>query len=327
MANVTVFNNILSFYLIIFTFLYFLRVFFRRSLLKHNHKYISAAFLIKYGVLTLIATVVIPYLIISGYGALKTSQLQISLYDNDKLMIGFLLIASFVTAACIVAVIKRIITFLQYLYSYLKLKQDTLPNNLRHALFKKEYSSIVSYYKLISRSNESVSISNEEMLTLTAALSKAGLSKDVEMLLEENLFKQTMFDSILPSSNISSYSVFGVDGDLTYNDKLKNTLKEHSKHYKVVYMQIIALAIVQLLMMIGQFFFDNLTYLLSTILVTVIAVLIVCVIVIKYKKLKSIYESFSTSAKNIKIKKSMMDIILISCQAVIILTNIIRQVF
>lgn len=327
MANVTVFDNILSFYLMCFTTFYFLRVFYRRSLFKHNHKYISAVFLIKYGVLTLIATVVISYLILRGYEALKTSQLQISLYDNDKLMIGFLLIAAFVTAACIVAVIKRIITFLQYLYSYLKLKQDTLPNNLRHALFKKEYSSIVSYYKLISRSNESVSISNEEMLTLTAALSKAGLSKDVEMLLEENLFKQTMFDSILPSSNISSYSVFGVDGDLTYNDKLKNTLKEHSKHYKVVYMQIIALAIVQLLMMIGQFFFDNFTYLLSTILVTVIAVIIVCVIVIKYKKLKSIYESFSTNSKNIKIKKSMMDIILISCQAVIILTNIIRQVF
>lgn len=327
MANVTVFDNILSFYLMCFTTFYFLRVFYRRSLFKHNHKYISAVFLIKYGVLTLIATVVISYLILRGYEALKTSQLQISLYDNDKLMIGFLLIAAFVTAACIVGVIKRIVTFLQYLYSYLKLKQDTLPNNLRHALFKKEYSSIISYYKLISRSNQSVSISNEEMLTLTAALSKAGLSKDVEMLLEENLFKPTMFDSILPSSNMSSYSVFGVDGELTYNDQLKNTLKEHSKHYKVVYMQIIALAFVQLLMIISQFFFDNYTYLLSTILVTIIAVSIVCVIVIKYKKLKSIYESFSTNSKNIKIKKSMMDIILISCQAVIILTNIIRQVF
>lgn len=327
MANVTVFDNILSFYLMCFTTFYFLRVFYRRSLFKHNHKYISAVFLIKYGGLTLIATVVISYLILRGYEALKTSQIQISSYGNDELMIGFLLIAAFVTAACIVAVIKRIITFLQYLYSYLKLKQDTLPNNLRHALFKKEYSSIISYYKLISRSNQSVSISNEEMLTLTAVLSKAGLSKDVEMLLEENLFKPTMFDSILPSSNMSSYSVFGVDGELTYNDQLKNTLKEHSKHYKVVYMQIIALAFVQLLMIICQFFFDNYTYLLSTILVTIIAVSIVCVIVIKYKKLKSIYKSFSTNSKNIKIKKSMMDIILISCQAVIILTNIIRQVF
>lgn len=327
MANVTVFDNILSFYLMCFTTFYFLRVFYRRSLFKHNHKYISAVFLIKYGVLTLIATVVISYLILRGYEALKTSQIQISSYGNDELMIGFLLIAAFVTAACIVGVIKRIVTFLQYLYSYLKLKQDTLPNNLRHALFKKEYSSIISYYKLISRSNQSVSISNEEMLTLTAALSKAGLSKDVEMLLEENLFKPTMFDSILPSSNMSSYSVFGVDGELTYNDQLKNTLKEHSKHYKVVYMQIIALAFVQLLMIISQFFFDNYTYLLSTILVTIIAVIIVCVIVIKYKKLKSIYESFSTNSKNIKIKKSMMDIILITCQSVIILTNIIRQVF
>lgn len=327
MANVTVFDNILSFYLMFFTSLYFLRVFFRRSLFKHNHKYISATFLIKYGVLTLIATVVISYLILRGYEALKTSQIQISSYGNDELMIGFLLIAAFVTAACIVAVIKRIITFLQYLYSYLKLKQDTLPNNLRHALFKKEYSSIISYYKLISRSNQSVSISNEEMLTLTAALSKAGLSKDVEMLLEKNLFKQTMFDSILPSSNISSYSVLDVDEDLTYNDKLKDTLKEHSKFYKVVYMQMIALAIVQLLMMISQLLFDNFMYLLSTILVITIAVLIICVIVIKYKKLKSIYESVSTSAKNIKIKKSMIDIVLISCQAVIILTNIIRHVF
>lgn len=327
MANVAVFNNILSFCLIFFTSFYVLRVFFRRSLFKHNHKYISAAFLIKYGVLTLIATVVISYLILRGYVALKTSQIQISSYGNDELMIGFLLIAAVVTAACIVAVIKRIITFLQYLYSYLKLKQDTLPNNLRHALFKKEYSSIISYYKLISRSNQSVSISNEEMLTLTAALSKAGLSKDVEMLLEENLFKQTMFDSTLPSLNISSYSVFGVDGDLTYNDKLKNTLKEHSKHYKVVYMQIIALAIVQLLMMISQLLFDNFMYLLSTILVITIAVIIVCVIVIKYKKLKSIYESFSTNSKNIKIKKSMMDIILFSCQVVIIFANTISHVF
>ncbi|PTJ36459.1 hypothetical protein [Staphylococcus simulans] len=323
MANVTVFNNILSFYLICFTIFYILRVFFKRSLLKH--KYISASFLIKYGGLTLIATVVIPYLIISGYGALKTSQLQISSYANDKLMIGFLLIAAVVTAVCILGVIKRIVTFLYYLYLYFKLQQDTLPNNLRHAIFNKEYSSIVSYYKLISRSNQSVSISNEEMLTLTAALSKAGLSKDVEMLLEKNLFKQTMFDSVLPSSNISSYSV--LNEDLTYNDKLKGTLKEHSKFYKVVYMQIIALAFVQLLMMIGQLFFDNFTYSLSTILVIIIAVLIICVIVIKYKKLKSIYESFSTNSKNIKIKKSMMDIILISCQAVIILTNIIRQVF
>lgn len=325
MANVTVFNNILSFYLIIFTSLYFLRVFFRRSLLKHNDKYISAAFLIKYGILTLIATVVIPYLIVRGYGALKTSQIQISSYGNDELMIGLLLIAAVVTAACIVGVIKRIVTFLQYLYLYFKLQQDTIPNNLRHALFKKEYSSIISYYKLISRSNQSVRLSNEEILTLTAALSKAGLTEDVEMLLEKNLFKQTMFDNILPYSNISSYSV--LDEDLTYNDKLKGTLKEHSKFYKVVYMQIIALAFVQLLMMIGQLFFDNFTYSLSTILVIIIAALIICVIVIKYKKLKSIYESFSTSAKNIKVKKSMMDIILISCQAVIILTNIIGHVF
>lgn len=327
MANVAVFNNILSFCLIFFTSFYVLRVFFRRSLFKHNHKYISAAFLIKYGVLTLIATVVISYLILRGYVALKTSQIQISSYGNDELMIGFLLIAAVVTAACIVGVIKRIVTFLQYLYLYFKLQQDTLPNNLRHAIFKKEYSSIVSYYKLISRSNESVRLSDEEILTLTAALSKAGLSKDVEMLLEKNFYKQTMFDSILPSSNISSYSVLDVDEDLTYNDKLKDTLKEHSKFYKVVYMQMIALAFVQLLMMIGQLFFDNFTYSLSTILVIIIAALIICVIVIKYKKLKSIYESFSTSAKNIKVKKSMMDIILISCQAVIILTNIIGHVF
>ncbi|WP_353420019.1 hypothetical protein PYH66_13525 (plasmid) [Staphylococcus delphini] len=325
MANVTVFNNILSFYLICFTIFYILRVFFKRSLFKH--KYISASFLIKYGGLTLIATVVIPYLIISGYGALKTSQLQISSYANDKLMIGFLLIAAVVTAVCILGVIKRIVTFLYYLYLYFKLQQDTLPNNLRHAIFNKEYSSIVSYYKLISRSNQSVSISNEEMLTLTAALSKAGLSKDVEMLLEKNLFKQTMFDSVSPSSNISNYSVLDVDDNLMYNDKLKNTLKEHSKHYKVVYMKIIALAFVQLLMMIGQLFFDNFTYLLSTILVIIIAVIIICLIVIKYKKLKSIYESFSTNSNNIKIKKSIMDIILISCQAVIILTNIIIHVF
>lgn len=323
MNNVNIFNNILYFYLTFFILFYVLRVFFRKSLFKHNHKYISAAFLIKHGFLTLIATVVIPYLIIRVYRALKISQIKISSYSNDELMIGFLLVSSTVTAAGIVAVINRLVTFLKYLYSYINLQQDTLPNNLRHAIFKKEYSSIISYYKLISRSNESVRLSNEEMLTLTAALSKAGLNEDVEMLLEKNLFKDSMFDSILNSSIMLSNGVVGVDKNLTYNDKLKDALKEHNKYYKVLYVQLIALAFVQLFMLIGQFFFENIANTLSIILVIVTASLIISSIAIKYKKLKSIYKKFSVSAKNIKIKKSLLDIILVSSQVVIISATIV----
>ncbi|MCH4519567.1 hypothetical protein [Staphylococcus haemolyticus] len=323
MNNVNIFNNILYFYLTFFILFYVLRVFFRKSLFKHNHKYISAAFLIKHGFLTLIATVVIPYLIIRVYRALKISQIKISSYSNDELMIGFLLVSSTVTAAGIVAVINRLVTFLKYLYSYINLQQDTLPNNLRHAIFKKEYSSIISYYKLISRSNESVRLSNEEMLTLTAALSKAGLNEDVEMLLEKNLFKDSMFDSILNSSIMLSNGVVGVDKNLTYNDKLKNALKEHNKYYKVLYVQLIALAFVQLFMLIGQFFFENIANTLSIILVIVTASLIISSIAIKYKKLKSIYKKFSISEKSIKIKKSLLDIILVSSQIVIISATIV----
>ncbi|WP_234420738.1 hypothetical protein, partial [Staphylococcus aureus] len=76
---------------------------------------------------------------------------------------AFLLLHNY-TDFIVLVVLKTI----KMLFVYINLKKDNIPNNLRHVLYKKNFETVINNYKLLKMSDEKVSLSDKEILQLSA---------------------------------------------------------------------------------------------------------------------------------------------------------------
>ncbi|HBC4010869.1 TPA: hypothetical protein KED73_002676 [Staphylococcus aureus] len=330
MNNIAIFNQIflsISLFYLIFLFLrYFNKAYFMFS----NLKYTTIKDVVTQAALTLTIILITSWLFKEGYHILGTSELQLKDYKDDPLIAIFVIVTANVATIMVLGSLKTAIDFLRKLRYYLVLKKDNIPNRLRHALYKKDYNEIITYYKLYIKSNESISLSKEETLTLSACLSKAGLNNDLDKLLEQQLYKPVSLLNTIFSSSISStfYNLQLNNSNFIYTENLKRELIKRNKFFKTIYTFIILIASIQFCIVISQLFIPTTTV--SRITIILIGIFIVGIILFKYMDLKRIYNSHAKNTMiefpnkdKVIIKKSSTDKVLLSAQAIMIITSVI----
>ncbi|WP_341775927.1 hypothetical protein [Staphylococcus hyicus] len=332
MNNIIVFNQLfftlLGFYLVLIMIWYVIKGT-NSDYLSFEIKYTPLKKVIYQALNTLANLIITSWLFIVWYKVLGTSDFTLNNHSDDSLVNTFVIIAANISVILVLISLKTVKEFLRTIVCYVVLKKDNIPNKLRHALYQKNYQDIITYYNLFSKSDQNITLSKQEILTLSACLSKSGQIKDLDKLLENHLYKPVSTLHTLLSLPIMStdYKIQLNNSNLTYNDNLKRALLKHNKYFKVVNICMLALALIQFYYVTTQFFNPLTTF--SRVRIIVIAVLIISVILFKLKDLKKIYRlhvkdtqgNFSNS-DNLVIKVSNIDKILLIAQAIMIVTTL-----
>ncbi|MDT0694116.1 hypothetical protein RM611_11000 [Staphylococcus chromogenes] len=337
MSNVAIFNQhffaLLVFYLISLL-MYFIYKGNTLDFFSFNLKYTTIRRVIKETLRTVIFILITSLLFIEWYNILGTSNFQIKDYKEDPLINIFVIIAANVSVIMILASLKIAINFFKTITYYIILKKHNVPNNLRRAIHKKDFDEIITYFKLYTKSNESISLYKDEALILSACLTKAGLIKDLDKLLENQLYKPvSLLNGVLLSAiNSIEYKLQTDNNNLIYSDSLTHELIQHNRLFKFIYVFLLLIGIIQFCFVISQLFIPINTV--TRISVILMAIFIVGGILFKYKHLLKIYKSHTDNAMlnvsnedNIVIKKSNSDKVILLAQIVFIITMVVGPLF
>ncbi|MCT2553870.1 MULTISPECIES: hypothetical protein [Staphylococcus] len=324
MNDINLFNSLVLTFLAIFTMSWGLIVVFTGRFFKRDTRYISLNKLIKTGILTALVLVSGIGLLSQFYSALSNSHISLKKLGDDSLIIATFLASSILVTLLIIFIFLTSIKFIKILLAYITLKKDNLPNNLRHALYKKDFEAVINNYKLLIMYAEKVPPSDEERLQLSAVLSNAGMHEEAQKILSIKLIKKnTTWENILSVfPNQQSYNIQCSSENIEYNDKLKTALQKHAKVSKYVYISILIMAIFQSFIPIIQLITNTTPTNRERVIVLVIGIIIILAIIMKYIILKSIHQK-SLNISDIKIKASANDKIIFICQCIFIATTIV----
>ncbi|EVX44309.1 hypothetical protein U271_01871 [Staphylococcus aureus F70893] len=324
MNDIDIFNSLVLTFLAIFTMLWGLIVVFTGRFFKRDTRYIPLKKLIKTVVLTALILVSGIWLLSQFYIAFNNSHISLKKLGDDSFITAIFLASAILVSIFIASMVLILIKTIKTLLAYTNLKKDNIPNNLRHALYKRNFEAIISNHKLLKMSDEKASLSDEEILQLSAVLSNAGMNEDVQELLKIKLFKENTFwdDIFSVFPNQQSYNIQCSSENIEYNDKLKTALQKHAKVSKYVYISILIMAIFQSFIPIIQLITNTTPTNRERVTVLVIGIIIILAIIMKYIILKSIHQK-SLNISDIKIKASAIDKIIFICQCIFIPKTIV----
>ncbi|SUL87645.1 hypothetical protein [Staphylococcus aureus] len=238
MNNIDAFNSLVFTFLTIFSIVYITVYCFNPNFFKRDARYISLNKIVKLGLLTSLLLILGIWLLSQFYSALSNSHILLEKLGDDSFIIATFLTSSILVSIFILSMFLAVLKTIKTLFVYINLKKDNIPNNLRHALYKKNFKTVINSYKLLKMSDEKVSLSDKEILQLSAVLSNAGMNEDVQEILKIKLFKQNTFGddmfSVFP--NQANYSVQCSSEYISYNDQLKTALQKHAKVFRYIYM-------------------------------------------------------------------------------------------
>ncbi|WP_215392850.1 hypothetical protein [Staphylococcus aureus] len=334
MDNVATFNQLLLTFLVFYLMFLLLRCFYRGCFINCNTKYTTIKNVIDKAMLTLLVVFLTSWIFKEGYNILETSKFQIQNYQEDPLMSILVITTVNVAIILILISLKTVIDLLRIIAFYIILKKDTIPNKFRHALHNRDYSQIITYWDLYLKSNESITLSEAETLTLSACLSKSGRNNELEKLLENRLYKPIPILNTILSSISKDYILQLNNSNLIYSESLKHKLLKHNKLYKLIYIFIFSLGLIQFYFVISKLFIPITTTTVSRITIILTGFIIVGFIFFKYIHLKKIYKSHAnnntvnvSNGNSIIIKKSSPDKIILLGQFIMIITTIVGMLF
>lgn len=248
--------------------------------------------------------------IITGiiYHSFKTTHIDISKSEsNDELIFIILLLLASIISGLFISWFKSMGRFSNQLIIYILLKKNTVGNNLRHAIASKDQSEMVKYHKLIRQTDEIVTLSINEKLTLMASLMKAGIYEDVTQILSPQLKeKDSLFQNYMNiKPEILEYKINGIDKSIEKSETFKykiNIFQEKSQ--KIASLTMIALIIQFVIILLSSM--GIISNIFKSIFIIAISISIISIVIIKYKKLKDIYKREFNKEK-IELKEAPID--------------------
>ncbi|WP_436949332.1 hypothetical protein [Staphylococcus shinii] len=331
MNNIEFLNSILQLIVVLFVICLAVNIIIMRKIpfLKINNDYVGIIDLIRYVLKFLSTTIFAIILTIFIYSSFSTSTINVADIKNEVTFLVLLMVGAFI----VVLWFNTIITGANFIYKliyYIKLRRNTISNNLRHAIAKKDDQSILKNYNLINQTDEIIKLSKNEISILTACLSKHGYNEDVKELLITNLYKKQSVLSKMFTTNSAL-----VEYNIQSNDDIfvpSNTMKHKLKHFENITTIIsIVMTVVFFLQFIIVTFSETFHIPNNIMLVFVIltSVFIIGLILIKHEKIKKLYRKELAIANlpsdHIKVRKPIIDNILLGISAFMIV-NVIVQV-
>lgn len=325
MNNIIVFNSFVFTNLTLFLIAYLSIIAFTRNFFERDTRYVPLTRILKQGMLTFLLLIIGIWLLSQFYNALSQSHISLEKLGNDSLITVIVLTSSILVSIFIISMFLNSIKTIKMFLVFISLKKDNIPNNLRHALYKQNFESIINNYKLLKMGDEKVSLSDKEVLQLSAVLSNAGMYEDVQEILKIKLIKQNTFRDYMFSvfSYQQNYSVQCNAEDISYNDQLKTALQKHAMCFRYVYMSMFIVAIFQIYIPTLHLITNTSPTIRGRIALLVTGIIINSAIVLKYIILKTIYQK-SLSVSDVKIKSNNIDKVIFICQSLLIVTTIIR---
>lgn len=325
MNNIIVFNSFLFTNLTLLSIAYLSIIAFTGNFFERDTRYVPLTRILKQAMFTFLLLIIGIWLLSQFYNALSHSHISLEKLGNDSLITVIVLASSILVSICIISMILNLIKTIKMFLVYIDLKKDNIPNNLRHALYKQNFESIINNYKLLKMSDEKVSLSDKEVLQLSAVLSNTGMYEDVQEILKIKLFKQNTFRDYMFSvfSYQQNYSVQCNAENISYNSQLKTALQKHAMCFRYVYMSMFIVAIFQIYIPTLHLITNTSPTIRGGIALLVTSIIINSAIVLKYIILKNIYQK-SLNISDVKIKSNNIDKVIFICQSILIVTTIIR---
>lgn len=330
MSNIELLNTMIQLFSVIFIICLVADTILKRKIpfTKLNNAYVSIMDLIYYVLKFLGSTLGAITLTVFTYYSFGTTTIVIADIKSEMAFLFILVLVAFVVSLWI-NVITTGANFIYKLIYYIKLRRNTISNNLRHAIAKKDDQSIVKNYNLINQTDEIIKISKNEISILTACLSKHGYNEDVKELLKTNLYKKQSVLSKMFTTNSAL-----VEYNIQSNDDIfvpSNTMKHKLKHFENI---TTIFSIVMTVVFILQFIivtFSETFHIPNTIMLTFViltSLFIISLILIKYEKIKKIYRKELAIANlpsdHIKVRKPIIDNVLLSLTAFMIVDVIVQ---
>lgn len=292
--------------------------------------YVKLSTLFKSGLLSAIKFIVAVLVTGLIYHSFRTTNIDINKHDaNDELVWTILFLLSFIIFELFLSWFKSICSFSNQLIIYILLRKNTVANNLRHAIANKDQSEIVKYHKLIKQTNVKVNLSLDEMLTLMASLMKAGIYEDVNQILSPQLQqKHSLFQRYMNSnSEMAEYKVKNVDNSIEKSEIFKQKLAIFEEKSKKIATLIMIALIVQLVVILLSSM-GVVSDVFKGIFIMVLSIVIIATLVIKYLKLKNMYQhEFKCEKNQIKLKQAPLDKIQLGLTVVMFLIGITNLIF
>ncbi|ORI00170.1 hypothetical protein B5723_14945 [Mammaliicoccus sciuri] len=332
MNNIELLNISVQLFLVIFLICLSIHVIIMRKIpfIKVNNDYISFWNLLYYVLQFLSSTLIAIILTIFIYYAFETSRINIADTKSEMVYLMLLIIGAFIVSLWI-NMLTTGVNFIYKLIFYIKLRRNTISNNLRHSIKNKDEQAIIENHKLIKQTDMKVNLSKEETIVLIACLSKHGFNEDVKQMLTPTFYKeQSLMNSFLTSNTeIIEHNVKGLDNSFKPSESFIYKLKSYKK--KAIYISYIFIIVfgIQLFFLI---FSDmmNISSAIKSMVLIFINLLVIILILLKHSKLKNIYKKEivynNLVSNNLKIRKPLVDNILLGLSVSMIIIRCIKLI-
>lgn len=259
-----------------------------------------------------------------SYHTVKSSFPNISDFQNEGTATLFIIMIGLLICSLNLRALLKFAQFLNHLVLYISLKKNNISNNLKHAIANKDEEAIIENHKLIIQTDIHMKLSQDEIVVLTATLSKYGYHEDVKIILNQYLNKKQSLISkfFMNNTNVVEHSVEGLDSPVNPSESFRYRLKGYEKKALNISKILIVLFVIQIFIFI---FSDTLNISIATksIFVLFINILAIVFILMKHAKLKKLYKkelgSTNLSSNKIKIRKPLIDNILLGLSVFMII--------
>lgn len=266
-----------------------------------------------------------------SYHTIKTSFPNLSDFQNERTATLFIIMLAILIFSLNFRAILKFVQFSNHVVLYISLKKNNISNNLKHAIANKNEQAIIENYKLIKQTDIKVNLSKEETIVLTACLSKHGFNEDIKQMLAPVFYKeQSLMNSFLTrNTDIIEHNVKGLDNSFKPSEAFKYKLKSYEKKaINISYIFIIVFGIQLFFLVFSDML--NISMAIKSMLVLFINLLVIILILVKHSKLKNIYkkeiEYNNLSVHNIKIRKPLVDNILLGLSVFMIIIRCIELI-
>lgn len=267
-----------------------------------------------------------------SYHTVKSSFPNVSDFKNEDIAALFIIMLGILICSLNLRALLKFAQFLNHLVLYISLKKNNISNNLKHAIANKDEQAIIENHKLIIQTDIHLKFSQDEIVVLTATLSKYGYHEDVKIILNQYLNKKQSLISkfFMNNTNVVEHSVEGLDSSFNPSESFRHKLRNYEHKAINISKVIIVVFVIQILYLL----FSDVFYISSAIkyIVPIFTNLIVIIFIfMKHAKLKRIYlkeiEFNNLSSSKIKVKRPFMDNILLGLSVFMIIHNCIELVF
>lgn len=330
MNNIEFLNSILQFIAVLFVICLAVNIIIMRKVpfININNDYVSIIDLIYYVLKFLSNTLLASILTIFIYYSFGTSTIKVVDIKNEVTFLVLVMVGGFIVLLWFNVILTGA-SFIYKLIYYIKLRRNTISNNLRHAIAKKDDQSIIKNYNLINQTDENITISKNEISILTACLSKYGYNEDVKELLKTNLYKKqsSLSKMFTTNSALVEYNIQSNDNIFVPSDKMKHKLKHFENITTIISIVMTVVFILQFMIVTFSetFHIPNNIMLLFVILTSIF---IISLILVKHEKVKKIYKKelaiSNLPSDHIKVKKPLIDNISVSLLAFMIVDVIVQ---